>query len=72
MSRHVHDVLIGPSLQDLASELYAVTAMHDDIYDQEVHLALGKPKHVESLGASVRLEHSITFLGENAVRQPPG
>jgi hypothetical protein len=72
MGRHVHNVLVRPLLQDLPSELYAVTSMHDNIYDQQVHLAPGKTKHFEGLRATVGFEYSVTFLRKNAVGQPPG
>lgn len=72
MGRHVQNTLIGPFLQDLPGELYAVASGHHDIHHQKVHAPACLTKNVESLGAAIGLQHAIAFFGQNTVRQPAG
>ncbi len=70
MGRHVEDALMGPLLQHLSGDGYAVTLGHDHIDDEEIHPAPHQPQDIQRFGAVLGLEYAVSFLAEDAIGHP--
>jgi hypothetical protein len=70
MSGHVQNALVGPTLENLASDCDTIAFRHYHVHDDKVHTTSCLAQRIESFRTVLGLEDAVSLLAQDAVGDP--